>query len=168
MFILFIHGKISKKSNTVYRVRNNKQQCYQLTQSTKPATAKQTAGRQTFKQINALVWADLKNPTRKAHWEQIAASSNIPNYTARKAAFAHYKITLNTTENTETKTTSTNNPPTPHHTPPMPTHEITIRLFLSLFLSTHKHSHSNVHTNKDNLYPGQTHEKIIQSTFEQL
>lgn len=141
MFILFIHGKLSKKSNTTYRVRNNKQQCYQLTPSTKTATAKQTIERQIFKQTNALVWADLKKPMRKAHWEQVAASSNIPNYTARKAAFAHYKAILNTTSRCEVSQRKSPKKKQPRTCHPVLQHRVSQQIHLHHIITITKRDH---------------------------
>ncbi len=93
MYPFLIHGKLSKKSQQTYRVRNGRQQCYILNHST-PNSAKQLSNQALFGKISAIINRIRKDPKQIAHWQSIAEQSNIPNHTWRKAAYAHYKAKI--------------------------------------------------------------------------
>lgn len=72
-------GKLSKKSDRVYRVRNGKQQEYTPSPNTKPASAKQKAHRARHGKINAILNALLADPQQAAALdnERLAYNSSI-------------------------------------------------------------------------------------------
>lgn len=69
-------GKMNKKSDVVYRVRNGKQQSYIPTPNTNPPTRAQSAHRAHFGKVNALVNAIMADPAQQAEWEQKRLSYN--------------------------------------------------------------------------------------------
>ena len=62
------HGKMEKKSNVVFRVRNGKQQSYVMAQNTNPPTKAQKAHRAFFGKVNAIVNAIMNDPVQQAEW----------------------------------------------------------------------------------------------------
>ena len=63
-------GKVNKKSNVVYRIRNGEQQEYTLSESSVPPSKAQKAHRKLFGKVTALVNAIVADPQQNAEWNQ--------------------------------------------------------------------------------------------------
>ena len=64
------HGKMSKNSRVVYRVRNGKQQSYTPAENTTPPSKAQTAHRKFFGKVNTIVNAIMADPKQKQEWTE--------------------------------------------------------------------------------------------------
>lgn len=94
------HGKMSKDSPVVYRVRNGKQQSYTPKDNLNPPSPAQKAHRKFFGKVTALVNAIMADPQQAAEWEQrrIAYNKSIGyDVTLRRyhttRSYAHFVIT---------------------------------------------------------------------------
>jgi len=63
-------GKMNKKSKTIYRMRNGKQQSYTASDPSVPASKAQKAHRKYFGKVTALVNAIVADPQQYAEWEE--------------------------------------------------------------------------------------------------
>ncbi len=135
--LFLIHGKPSKKSKLTYRVRNGRQQCYHLNHRT-PDSPKQRACQSLFGKVSAIVNREFKSPVRIAFWEDVAAQSITPNYTARKAAYAHFASQIKAEAQVQTKTQTISSPPIKSPEPQCPSPLIIAQLnqFLMLFAAS--------------------------------
>ena len=100
-------GKLNKKSDVVYRVRNGKQQKYTPAENTNPPSKAQSAHRKHFGKVNALVNAIMADPQQEAEWTQrrldfnrqaLAAMSPLRYKTTRQFVFATISAQLATKE----------------------------------------------------------------------
>ncbi len=157
-----IHGKLSKKSKQVYRVRGGRQQLYTLKHVT-PNSPAQLSNQAIFGKVSAIVNRIFKDPNQAAHWEQIATTKNFP--TARKAAYAHYKaIIISQHEEAQQQPQKQN-----HQMTISPSNRITEsqsnrdteKLSYIIFITAHT-IFTSQYKNRTNA------RKIIQGTFEQL
>jgi len=64
------HGKLSKDSDVVYRVRNGKEQAFILQKSSTPPSKAQKAHRSLFGKVTSIVNAIIADPAQTALWEQ--------------------------------------------------------------------------------------------------
>jgi ElaA protein len=85
------HGKMSKDSPVVYRVRNGKQQSYILNENTNPPSKAQNAHRAFFGKVNSLVNAIMADPVQQAEWEKRRLEYN--HSVALDASKRRYKTT---------------------------------------------------------------------------
>ena len=87
-----IKGKLDKNENLVFSKRYGNTYAWEMTPSTKPPTAAQTACQERFATAATQAAADMSDPEKKAEWQEIANNSNGKWKTARGAAFASYYI----------------------------------------------------------------------------
>ena len=80
------HGKLSKKNDIVYRVRNGKQQAYAPSENTTPPSKAQDAHRQLFGKITSIVNAIMTDPAQVAEWQTEMEEFNrlVPIWTQEK------------------------------------------------------------------------------------
>ena len=62
-------GKLNKKDDIVYRVRNEKQQTYTPSKNTTPPSEAQDAHRKLFGKITSIVNAIMTDPAQAAEWQ---------------------------------------------------------------------------------------------------
>ena len=100
-------GKMNKKSDVVYRVRNGKQQSYIPAKNSVPPSKAQKAHRVHFGKVTALVNAIMADPQQQAEWtakrleynHSVALDSYAKRYTTtRSFAFAVISAELATKE----------------------------------------------------------------------
>ena len=100
-------GKLNKKSDVVYRVRNGKQQKYSPDKNTNPPSKAQASHRKHFGKVNALVNVIMADPQQEAEWTQrrldfnrqaLAAMSPLHYKTTRQFVFATISAQLATKE----------------------------------------------------------------------
>jgi ElaA protein len=64
------HGKLNKKADTIYRVRDGKQQSYTASENSVPPSKAQNAHRKHFGKVTAIVNAIVADPVQNAEWDQ--------------------------------------------------------------------------------------------------
>ena len=85
-----IHGKLDKDENFVFSKRYGNTHVWEVEPSKKEPTAAQLAVQSRFAEAAAQASADMKDPEKRAEWQEIAEASNGKWKTARGAAFASY------------------------------------------------------------------------------
>ncbi len=72
-------GKLNKKDDKIYRIRNGKQQSYTASENSVPPSKAQIAHRKLFGKVTAIVNAIEADPKQKAEWDQkrIAYNKNL-------------------------------------------------------------------------------------------
>ena len=63
-------GKLNKKDDKIYRVRNGKQQSYTASENSVPPSKAQNAHRKLFGKVTAIVNAIVADPVQNAEWNQ--------------------------------------------------------------------------------------------------
>ncbi len=104
------HGKMSKDSPVVYRVRNGRQQSYTPKDNLNPPSPAQKAHRKLFGKVTALVNAIMADPQQAAEWEQRRIAYNksigydvtLRRYTTTRS-YAHFVITSQLEQQESTK-----------------------------------------------------------------
>ncbi len=154
--LFLLSGKPSKKSKLTYRVRLGRQQCYILNHST-PNSKKQIACQNIFGQVSKIVNRIMAIPAQKAHWEHIAQQSNTPNFSARKAAYAHYKQIIITKNKTQKFI--------PHNKPHLHNQDQNIFNIISFVAHTLVKSHPLTHTTSPN---NNIHQQKYRNLYKKL
>ena len=85
-----VSGKLDKDDNLVFSQRYGVTHAWEVEPTKKEPTAAQLAVQSRFAEAAAQASADMKDPEKRAEWQEIAEASNGKWKTARGAAFASY------------------------------------------------------------------------------